>query len=61
MIRGETIKYSARKKKETMKQEKRLEDEIKLFEQNMNDNLINLTEEEEINNWYNLKNSLSEI
>lgn len=60
MIRGETIKYSARKKKETMKQEKRLEDEIKLFEQNMNDNLSNLTEEE-INNWYNMKNSLSEI
>ena len=39
-IRGETIKYSSRKKRETLQEEKKLEQEIKLLEENLNDNLL---------------------
>lgn len=42
MIRGDTIKYSARKKKENMQEELKLEEEIKNLEEGMNSNILNM-------------------
>ena len=41
-IRGETIKYSSRKKKESLQEEKKLEEEIKNLEEFLNDNLMTI-------------------
>ena len=41
-IRGETIKYSSRKKKESLQEEKKLEVEIKNLEEILNDNLMTI-------------------
>ena len=43
MIRGETIKYSARKKKESMQEEVKLEEEIKDLEDRLNSNILNMS------------------
>ena len=59
-IRGETIKYSSRKKKEKNKQEKQLEEEIAKLERMVseNRNIINI---EQTNLLEEKKNSLQEI
>ena len=46
MIRGETIKYSSRKKKEITKLEKEQEDEITKNESSLNRTLSNMNLEE---------------
>ena len=45
MIRGNTIKYSSFKKKERQEEEIKLELEIKLLENEVNENFINMSEE----------------
>ena len=45
-IRGETIKYSSRKKRETLQEERKLEEEIELLEENWNDNLLTIDNHE---------------
>ena len=45
-IRGEIIKYSSRKKTETFQEEKKLEEEIKLLEKKLNDNLLTIDNHE---------------
>ena len=45
-IRGETIKYNSRKKREILQEEKKLEEEIQLLEENLNDNLLNIDKNE---------------
>ena len=47
-IRGETIKYSSRKKRETLQEEKKLEEEIELLEENLNDNLLTIDNHESL-------------
>ena len=44
-IRGETIKYSSRKKRESLKQENQLEEDIKKIEHDISENLENTTPE----------------
>ena len=46
MIRGETIKYSTRKKKEREKLQKQLEEEITKLEKNVTENFQHLTQED---------------
>ena len=45
MIRGNTIKYSSYKKKQQLKEERKLEQEIKILENEVNRNFLNMTEE----------------
>ena len=45
MIRGNTIKYSSYKKKQHLKEERKLEQEIKILENEVNRNFLNMTEE----------------
>ena len=45
-IRGETIKYSSRKKRETLQEGKKLEEEIELLEENLNNNLLTIDNHE---------------
>ena len=59
-IRGETIKYSSRKKKLNMEKEIQLEREIKGLEQNINDNLMNINRET-IDSLIDKKNTLAEL
>ena len=58
MIRGNTIKYSSFKKKQ--QQEIKLEQEIKILEDEVNANFLNMTEEN-LNDLENKKSSLNEI
>ena len=44
-IRGETIKYSSREKRESLKQENQLEEDIKKIEHDISENLENTTPE----------------
>ena len=60
MIRGETIKYSSRKKKETEKEEINLEKQIKILEDKLNDNLLSINEND-LNLLEEKKNRLEEI
>lgn len=60
IIRGETIQFSSRKKKEKIKEEKQLEEDIKVMENNLNLNLKNLNIEE-ITKIEEKKNRLYEI
>ena len=59
-IRGETIKYSSRKKKEKIKQEKQLEEEISKLESKISENLEKI-DLEEINLLEDKRNRLQEI
>ena len=59
-IRGETIKYSSRKKRENTKQEKELEEDILQLERNISENLQTVSEED-LNLLENKKNRLNEI
>ena len=45
MIRGNTIKYSSFKKKQQQQQEIQLEQEIKIIEDEVNANFINMSDE----------------
>ena len=45
-IRGETIKYSSRKKRENTKQEKELEEDISQLKRNISKNLQSVSEED---------------
>ena len=45
MIRGNTIKYSSFKKKQQQQEELKLEEEIKIIENEVNVNFINMSEE----------------
>lgn len=45
MIRGNTIKYSSYKKKQQLQEERKLEQEIKILENEVNRNFLNMTEE----------------
>ena len=45
MIRGNTIKYSSYKKKQQLEEERKLEQEIKILENEVNRNFLNMTEE----------------
>ena len=60
MIRGNTIKYSSFKKKQQQQQEINLEQEIKILEDEVNANFLNMTEEN-LNDLENKKSSLNEI
>ncbi|MEW8548783.1 MAG: reverse transcriptase domain-containing protein, partial [Candidatus Thiodiazotropha sp.] len=60
LVRGETIKYSSRKKKQNMEKEIQLESEIKELEQNINDNLMNINREI-IDSLIEKKNTLAEL
>ena len=60
MIRGNTIKYSSFKKKQQKQQEIKLEQEIKILEDEVNANFLNMTEEN-LNDLENKKSSLNEI
>ena len=60
MIRGNTIKYSSFKKKQQQQQEIKLEQEIKILEDEVNANFLNMTEEN-LNDLENKKSSLNEI
>ena len=60
MIRGETIKYSSRKKKEMEREETNLEKQIKILEDNCNDNLAG-TNENDLNLLEEKKTRLEEI
>ena len=44
VIRGETIKYSSKKKKETEKEEIDLGKQMKILEDKLNDNLLSINE-----------------
>ena len=59
-IRGETIKYSSRKKKENSSQEKQLEDEILNLESKITETLQTVSQED-INLLCDKKNRLREI
>ena len=59
-IRGETIKYSSRKKKESIKQEIQLEEDIKKIEQDISENLGN-TKPEKFLSFNGKKDQLQEI
>ena len=59
-IRGETIKYSSRKKKESIKQEIQLEEDIKKIEHDISENLGN-TKPEKILSLNGKKDQLQEI
>ena len=59
-IRGETIKYSSRKKKENSRQEKQLEDEILNLESKITETLQTVSQED-INLLNDKKNRLHEI
>ena len=45
MIRGNTIKYSSNKKKQQLEEERKLEQEIKILENEINRTFLNMTEE----------------
>ena len=60
VIRGETIKYSSRKKREHTKQEKELEEDISQLERNISENLQTVSEED-LNLLENKKNRLNKI
>ena len=60
VIRGETIKYSSRKKKESIREELKLEEEITKIEENININLLN-TDANELNMLEDKKTRLQEI
>ena len=60
MIRGNTIKYSSFKKKQQQQQEIKLEQEIKILEDEANANFLNMTEKN-LNDLENKKSSLNEI
>ena len=60
MICGNTIKYSSFKKKQQQQQEIKLEQEIKILEDEVNANFLNITEEN-LNDLENKKSSLNEI
>ena len=60
MIRGNTIKYSSFKKKQQQQQKIKLEQEIKILEDEVNANFLNMTEEI-LNDLENKKSSLNEI
>ena len=45
MIRGNTINYSSFKKKQQQQEEKQLEQEIKIIEDEVNANFINMSDE----------------
>ena len=60
MIRGNTIKYSSFKKKRQQQQEIKLEQEIKILEDEVNANFLNMIEEN-LNDKENKKSSLNEI
>ena len=45
IIRGKTIQYSSFKKKKSQEEENKLESEIKVIEDEINNNLINMSEE----------------
>ena len=45
MIRGNTIKYSSYKKKQQLEEERKLEQQIKILENEVNRNFLNMTEE----------------
>ena len=59
-IRGETIKYSSRRKKESIKQETQLEEDIKKIEHDISENLEN-TNSEKLISLNEKKNQLYEI
>ena len=59
-IRGETIKYSSRKKRENTKQEKELEEDISQLERNISENL-QIVSDEDLNLLENKKNRLNEF
>ena len=44
MIRGSTIKYSSQRKKQRQEEEAKLEQDIKLIEEEVNTNVLNLSE-----------------
>ena len=46
MIRGNTIKYSSFRKKQQQEEERKIEQEIKILENEVNRNFINMSEEE---------------
>ena len=60
MIRGNTIKYSSFKKKERHEEEMKLEQEIKLLENEVNKNFINMSDES-LNNLERKKTMLNDI
>ena len=60
IIRGTAIKYSSFKKKQQQQQEIKLEQEIKILEDEVNANFLNMTEEN-LNDLENKKSSLNEI
>ena len=60
MIRGNTIKYSSFKKKQQQQEEIRLEQEIKILEDEVNLNFNNMSKEK-LNNLENKKATLSDI
>ena len=45
MIRGSTIKYSSQRKKQRQEEEAKLEKDIKLIEEEVNANFLNLSED----------------
>ena len=62
MIRGNTIKYSSFKKKERQEEEIKLEQEIKLLENEVNESFINACmSEESLNNLERKKTMLNDI
>ena len=60
VIRGETIKYSSPKKKESIREELKLDEEITKIEENININLLN-TDANELNILEDKKTRLQEI
>ena len=60
IIRGKTIQYSSFKKKKSQEEESKLESEIKVIEDEINNNLINMSEER-LQEYERKKNTLNEI
>lgn len=60
MIRGNTIRYSSFKKKQKQQEETKLENDIKLLEEEVNCNFLNMSEEA-LNDLENKKTLLNEI
>ena len=61
VIRGETIKYSSRKKTESIREELKLEEEITKIEENINNNNLLDTDANELNILEDKKTRLQEI
>ena len=60
IIRGKTIQYSSFKRKKSQEEENKLESEIKVIENEINNNLINMSEER-LQEYERKKNTLNKI